>query len=290
MVNLAEWDSIATEMRKLGKAGRLPKNAPLTKVVDELQREVDTLRGAVHQLLRHNRIGPDWNAIAAPDSQRLYVSLRYDNVGDVTVDGVTYLRSLKVNHSIGFALTNFVEVRRTVATSTANPNMGGLYRLAVESKDYVVFQVAGPFVTNKIVVDLILFRGLEIPASRESESAAAFSGFQQQGPVEPEIDFGPVTANQLQDTPPTTPDPTTDVNLGSSARWTGKFTITTSGLTAGTPLFVYEVPGATFPDETEMDRITCAALATTTTNIDVYWVSHPGPMTGTHRFAYMIGE
>lgn len=288
MVNLAEWDSLAVEMGKLGKRGRLPKNAPIQKVVDELQRSVDTMRGVVHQLLRHNRIGPDWNAQAAPDSQRLFVTLRWNGVGPVTLNGITYSRAFLVYHNKGFVMTNYVEVRKTIESSTADPLMGGFYRIAAESKDYVLLQVTQPFVNNRIVVDLIFWRGLEIPASRENESSTAFSGFQQQGPVEPEIDSGPVTGATPQ--PPAPPDPTEDIDLGTKLRYSGSFTITSSGLTAGQPMFVYEVPDAVFPDGSEMDRITCAAIATSATQIAVYWISHPGPVSGTRRFAFMVGE
>lgn len=286
MVNLAEWDSLANEMKRVGKAGRLPKNAPIQKVVDELQRSVDTMREVVHQLLRHNRIGPDWNAVAAPPSQARYVSLRWDGVGNVTIDGVLYQNGLMVNHNAGFILSNFVEVRRTFATSTPNPLMNHWWRIAKETERYTLLQVAPNFVNNRAVVDLILFRGLEVSAARESSSGSGFAGFQQQGPVEPEQDFGEVTGSALQEPTPGPPDPVQDINLGSTMRNSGSFTMTAENLTAGQPMFVYEIPGDDFPDETESDRITCAARATSATVIQVYWISHPGPVSGTHKFAY----
>jgi hypothetical protein len=86
---------------------------------------------------------------------------------------------------------------------------------------------------------------------------------------------------------------TAEINLGSVARRDGKFSITSSGLTAGRPLIIVKANGpytgkGTRADEAEMDGITVSGKTTSTTNIDCYWNSHT-KVRGNHKFDYAIG-
>lgn len=87
--------------------------------------------------------------------------------------------------------------------------------------------------------------------------------------------------------------PSVEVDLGSTPRRSGKFSISTTGLTANKPVFVMQGNGpytgkGTLADEAEMDGLIVSGRATSTTNIDCYWKS--GTMVkGNFKFNYMAG-
>lgn len=84
---------------------------------------------------------------------------------------------------------------------------------------------------------------------------------------------------------------TVEVDLGSAKR-SGKFTITDSGLTVGKQVMIYQATGpytgkGTLADESQMDSIIAQGVVTTTTNIDVYWNSQT-LVRGNFKFNYLI--
>jgi len=85
-----------------------------------------------------------------------------------------------------------------------------------------------------------------------------------------------------------------EVSLGSApnARQSGKFSITTTGLTAGKNLHILQTNGpytgkGTRADEAEMDQINVSGKTTSTTNIDCYWEAKHR-VRGNYKFAYAV--
>lgn len=84
-----------------------------------------------------------------------------------------------------------------------------------------------------------------------------------------------------------------EANLGSTARRSGSFLITGSGLTTGKPVMIAKAAGpytgkGSRADEAEMDLITATGVVISATQIRVYWQSQ-GPVRGNHKFNYQIG-
>jgi hypothetical protein len=82
-------------------------------------------------------------------------------------------------------------------------------------------------------------------------------------------------------------------NLGTTPRRTGKFNITSSGLTTGKHILITQANGpytgkGTLTDEAEMDAITATGKVTSATNIECYWRS-PTKVRGNVKFAYAVG-
>lgn len=85
---------------------------------------------------------------------------------------------------------------------------------------------------------------------------------------------------------------TAEVNVGSTARRSGHFTITTSGLTSGKAVSIQQAVGpytgkGTLADEAEMDGITVSASTTSTTEIKAYWTSRTA-VRGNFKFNYVV--
>jgi hypothetical protein len=86
---------------------------------------------------------------------------------------------------------------------------------------------------------------------------------------------------------------TVEANLASIARYSGKFNITSSGLTTGRPVMIIKANGpytgkGTRSDEAEMDAITVSGKTTSTTNIECFWQSDTA-VRGNHKFDYAVG-
>jgi hypothetical protein len=86
---------------------------------------------------------------------------------------------------------------------------------------------------------------------------------------------------------------TVEINLGSSLRRSGKFIITTSGLTVNKPVLIQQAAVAytgkgTLTDEAEMDIVNVSAQTTSTTQITCYWNSK-SPVKGNVKFNYLAG-
>ncbi len=87
---------------------------------------------------------------------------------------------------------------------------------------------------------------------------------------------------------------TIEVNLGNQRRRSGKFSITSSGLTIGKQVMIYQASGpytgkGTLADESEMDGITVNGLVTSSTNIDCYWNCQTFVI-GNFKFNYLINS
>jgi hypothetical protein len=87
---------------------------------------------------------------------------------------------------------------------------------------------------------------------------------------------------------------TVEVNLGSTPVRSGKFSITTTGLTSGKPVLIQQASGpytgkGTKADEALMDMIIVTAKTTSTTNIDCYWTSQH-LVKGNFKFDYAVSS
>lgn len=85
---------------------------------------------------------------------------------------------------------------------------------------------------------------------------------------------------------------TTEVDLGSTPRMAGKFTITTAGLTSGKAVFIQQANGpytnkGTLTDEAEMDGLTVSGKTTSTTTIECFWHSATY-VKGNFKFDYAV--
>jgi len=74
---------------------------------------------------------------------------------------------------------------------------------------------------------------------------------------------------------------TVEVNLGATAKWAGKFTITDAGITAGSKVLVWQAPGpytgkGTRADEAEMDKVHIIAVEPASGSAVVKWRSVEG--------------
>lgn len=86
---------------------------------------------------------------------------------------------------------------------------------------------------------------------------------------------------------------TAEVNLGSTARRSGRFTLPGVGMTVGKPVLVQQAVGpytgkGARADEAEMDQMTVAASVTSPTVITAYWRAS-GPMKGNVKVNYLVG-
>jgi hypothetical protein len=84
-----------------------------------------------------------------------------------------------------------------------------------------------------------------------------------------------------------------EINLGATARRSGKFTINGAGLSIGQPVLIQKATGpytgkGARADEAEMDAITATAAVTSATEITAYWQAS-GPVRGNIKFNYAIG-
>lgn len=84
-----------------------------------------------------------------------------------------------------------------------------------------------------------------------------------------------------------------EANLGSSAKRSGKFTISGSGLTIGKPVMIQQAVGpytgkGTRADEAEMDQVSATASVTAADTITAYW-SSPRRVKGNIKFNYQVG-
>lgn len=85
---------------------------------------------------------------------------------------------------------------------------------------------------------------------------------------------------------------TTEVNVGSTAKTGGKFTISGAGLTTGKPVLIQQAVGpytgkGTMADEAEMDQLNVAASVTSSTTITAYW-SSARRVKGNFKFNYQV--
>ena len=85
---------------------------------------------------------------------------------------------------------------------------------------------------------------------------------------------------------------TTEINIGTIPKRSGKFNITSSGLTIGKMVNVYQAVGpytskGTLADETEMDILTITGKVTSATNIVCYWNSATF-VKGNYKFNYVV--
>lgn len=84
---------------------------------------------------------------------------------------------------------------------------------------------------------------------------------------------------------------TIEVDLGTTKR-TGKFNITSSGLTVGKPVLVVQANGpytnkGTLSDEAEVDALTISGKVTSATNIECFWKSLTS-VKGNFKFDYAV--
>ena len=85
-----------------------------------------------------------------------------------------------------------------------------------------------------------------------------------------------------------------EVDLGTPARRSGRFTISVSGQTVGKPVNITQAPGPytgkgfAAADEAEMDVIDVSASMTSSTQITAFWRSRTR-VRGNVKFAYSIG-
>jgi hypothetical protein len=85
---------------------------------------------------------------------------------------------------------------------------------------------------------------------------------------------------------------TVEVDLGSSPRRSGSFSITSSGLITNKAVSIQQAVGpytgkGTLPDETEMDMLIVTGITTSATNIQCYW-NCPTFVKGNFKFNYII--
>ncbi len=85
---------------------------------------------------------------------------------------------------------------------------------------------------------------------------------------------------------------TVEIDLGATARRSGYFTITGSGLTTSKPVAINKAVGpytgkGSLADEAEMDAMTVSASVVNATTIKGYWAS-PTHVRGNHKFNYQV--
>jgi hypothetical protein len=86
---------------------------------------------------------------------------------------------------------------------------------------------------------------------------------------------------------------TVEVDLGSTAKKSGRFTIAVTGKTAGKPVQIFQAVGpytgkGSRADEAEMDTVTATAYVKDANTIEVFWTSATR-VKGNRKFSYLIG-
>lgn len=99
-----------------------------------------------------------------------------------------------------------------------------------------------------------------------------------------------MTTGGLQVLPQTT---TVEVNLSTTGRRSGKFTIAGSGLAIGTNIVITQAAGpytgkGTLADEAEMDTVSVRGVVTDASTITCYWTSRTR-VRGNFKFTYFFG-
>lgn len=85
---------------------------------------------------------------------------------------------------------------------------------------------------------------------------------------------------------------TTEVNLGSTPTYSGKFTIAGTSMTVGKPVLIQQAAGpytgkGTLGDEAE-DQVSVSASVTSSTVITAYWQAVETPVAGNVKFNYTV--
>lgn len=125
MVTVPQFDDHQRRLAGLGGTGRIGKHGNVAQKLEELSRAVATLASAVSDLIRHSRVGPDWE-------HALTVSH-----ADADVAG-----NVRVQHNLGYRPTRFTVVNMTSGVGAAPANWGSLkYRYAVSDEKTATFQL-----------------------------------------------------------------------------------------------------------------------------------------------------
>ena len=87
---------------------------------------------------------------------------------------------------------------------------------------------------------------------------------------------------------------TVEINLGTKAIQSGRFTIAGAGLTAGKPVLIQKANGpytgkGNLADEAEMDQLDVSAAVLDATTIEAFWQS-VGPVMGNFKFNYTVSS
>lgn len=85
-----------------------------------------------------------------------------------------------------------------------------------------------------------------------------------------------------------------EVNLGSVARRSGKFSISGTGLVVGKPVYIQQAVGpytgkGTRADESEVDQVNISAKVVSSTSIQCYWTSKT-KVWKNFKFNYLVGS
>ena len=85
-----------------------------------------------------------------------------------------------------------------------------------------------------------------------------------------------------------------EVDLGTAARPSGRFTISGTGMTIGKHVLIQQANGpytgkGTLSDEAEMDALVVSAKVTSATVIECFWKCLTGRARGNFKFAYAVG-
>lgn len=86
---------------------------------------------------------------------------------------------------------------------------------------------------------------------------------------------------------------TTEINLGSTSRRSGSFTISGTSLTAGKPVYIQQAAAAytgkgDLPDEAEMDAVNVTGYVLDSSTIKCFWNSQYDVI-GNVKFNYAVG-
>jgi len=123
MVTIPHFDDHLERLQRRG-SGRLSKHADTGQKLEELAKTVGVLKEAVEILIRHARVGPDW-----------------ENAFEVSHANADAFGNVRITHDLGYKPEHFVVVDR-FSLVAAPANYGNLrYRAGISDEKTATFQL-----------------------------------------------------------------------------------------------------------------------------------------------------
>lgn len=146
MVTVTQFDDHQERLAGLGATGRLGKLGTVAQKLEEVSRGVSILANAVSDLIRHSRVGPNW--------ERGFL---------VSHGDADALGNVRIVHNLGYKPTRFTVVDITSGTGIAPANWGSLkYRPGISDEKSATFQLDQSAQTAGNAMDFVVIPHMNV--------------------------------------------------------------------------------------------------------------------------------
>jgi len=200
-MNVEILDVLASRLQRVGQNGALPTTGPQSLLVDELQRQLSSVKDAVTALLKETReraaFGKDANLFLI-DSRTGSTKFNVLTAADASAEGLGTTDGLAIyRHGKGYALDRAVEVffalkTRSITVSNGQQQRSGRVLLYAWDDNRTVFQVDDDAQVQEVVAVLACYSSRTIPSAGNVAYRAATGVSTKQ--------LGVVTAGTVQET------------------------------------------------------------------------------------------